>query len=218
MLIRYLKIKTKLLNGEAISDDIYADLLVEYIKIDFPPKEDYEVVNEVIDRVQRKEKIQEEIEINIEQNSNRPIAFAKRDKELNDELMRISLEASKGFVVVNFPCTYNQAKLLESRLSGYIPQNETVLMKSTILKNAFSIVLDKSPKIYPPVKLLQGGFDFIFYLNVPSQECIRRAVGRRQYINKKTGEIAIYHLEDNPPPTNSDICENLCKVGDESCL
>ena len=50
-------------------------------------KEDYEVVNEVIDRVQRKEKIQEEIEINIEQNSNRPIAFAKRDKELNDELI-----------------------------------------------------------------------------------------------------------------------------------
>ena len=212
------EIKRRLLNGEAISDDIYADLLVEYIKIDFPPKEDYEVVNEIIDRVQRKEKIQEEIEINIEQNSNRPIAFAKRDKELNDELMRISLEASKGFVVVNFPCTYNQAKLLESRLSGYIPQNETVLMKSTILKNAFSIVLDKSPKIYPPVKLLQGGFDFIFYLNVPSQECIRRAVGRRQYINKKTGEVSIYHLEDNPPPTNSDICENLCKVGDESSL
>ena len=38
--------------------------------------------------------------------------------------MKISLEASKGFVVVNFPNTYNQAKLLENILSGYIPKKD----------------------------------------------------------------------------------------------
>ena len=207
-------IKSKLLNGEPISDDIYADLLIEYIKIDFPYKDDNEVIDEIIDRVSRKEKIEEDIEINKEQNSNRPIAFAKREKELEDEKMRISLEASKGFVVVNYPNTYNQAKILETKLSGYVSQSDSPKLKSSIMKDAFAIVLDKSEKIYPPVKLLQGGFDFVFYLNVPAQECIRRAIGRRSYLDKKTNKTTIYHLQDNPPPTDSNICENLCKIED----
>ena len=92
--------------------------------------------------------------------------------------MKISLEASKGFVVVNYPKTYNQAKLLESKLSGYISETESPELKSSKLKEVFNIVLDKSEKINPPFQLLKGGFDFIFYLNVPGNECIRRAVGR----------------------------------------
>ena len=141
---KYAKIKElaseiikRLLKGEAISDEIYADLLYEYIKKDFPPKEDYEVAREIIDRVERIEDIKEEIQKNIEQNSNRPKAFEKKDKELNDELMKISLEASKGFVVVNYPKTYNQAKLLESKLSGYISETESPELKSSKLKEVF---------------------------------------------------------------------------------
>ena len=90
--------------------------------------------------------------------------------------MKISLEASKGFVIVNFPNTYNQAKLLENILSGYIPKSETRPLKSLRMKNLFSIVLDTSEEILPPNKLILGGFDFIFYINVPSNECTRRAV------------------------------------------
>jgi adenylate kinase family enzyme len=36
--------------------------------------------------------------------------------------MKISLEASRGFVIVNFPNTYNQAKLFEKKISNYTPE------------------------------------------------------------------------------------------------
>ena len=207
------EIKLRLGEGEGVPDEIYAELLCEYIKIDFPPKEDYEVINEIIERVSRKEKVLEEIEKNKEENIKRPKTFERKDKELNDELMKISLEASKGFVIVNFPNTYNQAKLLEKILSGYIPKNESHPLKSLRMKNLFSIVLDQSEEILPPNKLILGGFDFIFYIKVPSNECTRRAVGRRLYYDAKNKENIIYHLEDKLPPTNSNICENLKKVG-----
>ena len=207
------EIKLRLGNGEGVPDDIYAELLCEYIKIDFPPKEDFEVTSEIIERVSRKEKVLEEIEKNKEENIKRPKTFERKDKELNDELMKISLEASKGFVVVNFPNTYNQAKLLENILSGYIPKNESRQLKSNKMKNIFSIVLDKSEEILPPNKLILGGFDFIFYINVPGTECIRRAVGRRLFYDLKEKENIIYHLEDKLPSTDSNICENLKKVG-----
>ena len=206
------EIKLRLSQGEGVPDEIYAELLCEYIKIDFPPKEDEEVINEIIERVSKKEKVKEEIEKNKEENIKRPKTFERKDKELNDELMKISLEASKGFVIVNFPNTYNQAKLLENILSGYIPKSESRPLKSLRMKKIFSIVLDTSEEILPPNKLILGGFDFIFYINVPSNECIRRAVGRRLYYDAKNKENIIYHLEDKLPPTNSNICENLKKV------
>ena len=211
-------IKKSLLNGEAISDEVYAELLIEYIKIDFPMKEDYEVSKEIIDRVERKEQILEEIEKNKEQNANRPKAFEKRDRELNEELMKISIEASKGFVLVNYPNTYNQAKILENKLSGYVNENESPELKSTKLKNIFEILLDKSEKILPPFKLITGGFDFIFYLNVPGTECVRRAIGRRVFFDEKTGMKVTYHLEDNKPPVDSgkNICEKLKKIDDDN--
>ena len=110
------EIKLRLGKGEGVPDDIYAELLCDYIKIDFPPKEDFGVTNEIIERVSIKEKVMEEIEKNKDENIKRPITFERKDKELNNELMKISLEASKGFVIVNFPNTYNQAKLLENIL------------------------------------------------------------------------------------------------------
>ena len=207
------EIKLRLGEGEGVPDEIYAELLCEYIKIDFPPKDDEEVINEIIERVSRKEKVLEEIEKNKEENIKRPKTFERKDKELNDELMKISLEASKGFVIVNFPNTYNQAKSLENILSGYIPKSESRPLKSLRMKNLFSIVLDQSEEILPPNKLILGGFDFIFYINVPSNECTRRAVGRRLFYDAKNKENIIYHLEDKLPPTNSNICENLKKVG-----
>ena len=206
------EIKEKLGNGEGVPDEIYAELLCEYIKIDFPPKDDSEVNNEIIDRVGRKEKVLEEIEKNKEENIKRPKTFERKEKELNDELMKISLEASKGFIIVNFPNTYNQAKLLENIISGYIPKSENKPLKSDKMKNIFSIVLDTSEEILPPNKLIIGGFDFIFYLNVSGTECIRRAVGRRVYNDIKMKEKIIYHLEDKIPPVDSGICENLKKV------
>ena len=135
------------------------------------------------------------MEENKEKNSQRPKAFAEEDKRLNDALMRINLEATKGFVVVNFPCNYKQASALESRLSGYVSKVESKQSSGERLKEIFSIILEHSPKVYPPEVMIRGGFDIMFYLNVPSMECLRRACGRRQYFDKVTKEkIVLFAL------------------------
>ncbi|MCQ2816970.1 MAG: hypothetical protein MJ252_06870 [archaeon] len=207
-------IRSLLLKGESITEDIYAELLVEFIKIDFPPKEDYEVKKEIINRVERIQDIQDAMEENKEKNAQRPNAFAIEDKKLNDALMRINLEATKGFVVVNFPCNYKQASALENLLSGYVSKLECHQSAAEKLKEIFNIILEHSPKVYPPEVMVRGGFDIMFYLNVPSTECIRRACGRRQYYDKETKDNIIYHLEDNKPPITSDICENMKPMND----
>lgn len=227
-------IREILKNGRAITDDIYVDLLVEFIKIDFPEKSEDDLLDEIFKRVKEKEEILEELERNKEEKLKRPKAYSKLEQELTQKLMRISLEASKGFVIVNFPNTYNQAKLLEKKISSYVPESEKPLTQTTLLKESYGMILDKSEKILPPKKLIQGGLDFIFWLEVPPSECIRRAVGRRvlpleikqnnnlstsnQFEMSRENFLAqtkqIYHLEDNSPPINSNICERIIKIDD----
>jgi len=214
---KYLKIKeigniiqSLLLNGEGIPDDIYVDLLVENIKIDFPEKSKDEIFDEAFNRVKRKEEIYEEFERNAEDKIKRPRAYQKLEQELNEELAKISLDATKGFVIVNFPNTYNQAKLLEKKISNYVPEIERGKTESYSLKESYSVVLDKSEKILPKIKLLNSGVDFIFYLNSSVIECIRRALGRR--INPQTGDV--FHMDDNLPQISSisNTCEKLIPI------
>jgi adenylate kinase family enzyme len=204
-------INTILKNGGGITDDIYVDLLIEFIKIDFPEKSEEDIANEAISRVNFKEQIKEELEKNDEENKdNRPQLHLKTEQELRQKLMKAELDATQGIVLVNFPNTYNQAKLLERKLSSYVPENEKQILQANILKENISLIIDKSPFTQPPQKLLSGGLDYIFYLDVPFRECIRRAIGRR--INPNTNEV--YHLHDNPPDTTSNICENLTALDD----
>jgi adenylate kinase family enzyme len=204
-------IKTILKNGESITDEIYVDLLIEFIKIDFPEKTEEDLANEAIARVNFKEHIMEELEKNDEENKdNRPQLHMKTEQELKQKLMRAELEATQGIVLVNFPNTYNQAKLLERKLSTYVPENEKPILQANILKENISLIIDRSPVILPPAKLLRGGLDYVFYLDVPFRECIRRAIGRR--IDPNTN--VVYHLHDNTPDTSSNICENLISLDD----
>jgi adenylate kinase family enzyme len=205
------RIKVILKNGEGIPDDIYVDLLIEFIKIDFPEKSEEDMIGEAMARVNFKESIYEELEKNDEENKdNRPQLHMKKEQELRQKLMKAELDATEGIVLVNFPNTYNQARLLERKLSSYIPENEKPVLQANILKENLSLIVDKSLTILPPKKLLQGGLDYVFYLDVPFRECIRRAIGRRLDPNTKT----IYHIDDNPPDTHSNICENLVQLDD----
>lgn len=206
-----------LLKGEAIPDEIYVDLIVEFIKIDFPKKSEEEILSEIIERVNKKEEILEEMEKNNLDKVKRPKTFAKVEQELTQQLLKISLDASKGFVIVNFPNTYNQAKLLEKKLSDHIPPNEKEKSQAEIMKEKYCMLLEKTPKPIIVSGLERGGLDFIFYLDVPSAECIRRAIGRRCILDEHGNEV-VYHLEDNPPATNSNICERLTLTNSESTL
>jgi hypothetical protein len=202
------QIKVILKNGDPIPDEIYVDLLIEFIKIDFPERSEEDIMQEAIMRVNEKEEILEKMKENDRENKNRPQTHKEKYNELQQNLLRANLDAMQGIVIVNFPNTYNQAKLLEKKLSNYIPDKP--ITQANILKENLSMLIDKSDPILPPNKLVQGGLDYIFYLNVPYQECIRRAIGRR--LNSSTG--IVYHLDDNPPTTDSNICEQVIPLED----
>jgi hypothetical protein len=202
------QIKVLLKTGEPIPDDIYVDLLVEFIKIDFPDRSEEDIVQEAIMRVNEKEEILEKMKENDRENKNRPQTHKDNYNLLQQNLLRANLDAMQGIVIVNFPNTYNQAKLLEKKLSGYI--FDKPITQANMLKENLAMLVDKSDPILPPSKLIRGGLDYVFYLNSTYQECIRRAIGRR--IDPTTGTI--YHLDNNVPSTDSNICEKLIPIED----
>jgi len=206
-------IKELLKNGEAITDEIYVDLLLEHIKNDFPEKTMEEISKDTLQKIKRKMEILEEIKDIKEDKENDPNSRLTEEAVLNEELMKIGLDSTKGFVIVDFPNTYNQAKLLEQKLSGYIPEIEKPLNEAQILKQNASLILDKTAKNLPPRQLIPGGLDFVFLLDVPPTECIRRALGLR--IDPVTK--IVYHIEDNLPQTTDNyVCERLKLLDDNT--
>ena len=212
------QIREKLINGECVSDEIYVNLIVENIKLDFPYKTDAQIYEEIMCKHKRRKEIQYEldkIKSELESNeisTNKKLKTKQNEEQiLNQELMKINLDSLVGFVIVDFPNTYNQAKILERVLTGYIPEIEKPLSQCQIFKENASLILDKSKKVIKPKELIQSGIDIVFHLDVPSHECIRRSFGRR--LDPETNTI--YHLEDNHPNTDEErICERL-KVLDE---
>ena len=51
-------------------------------------------------------------------------ALETEQTSLNEELEQMQGAESIGWVLVDFPCSYAQAKLLEEALSGYKPTSE----------------------------------------------------------------------------------------------
>ncbi len=112
--------------------------------------------------------------------------------------MDLNATEKNGWILVDFPSTYAQAKLLETALSGYITPTELEPVdREKQSKDAFLLV-QPTPKDQPPKLLLKSGLDAIFWFDVSREECMRRALGRK--IDPETDKV--YHIEDVPPPTN----------------
>ena len=63
-------------------------------------------------------------------------------------------------------------------------------------------------------RAVQSGLDGVMLLQTPTEECRRRAEGRRMDSDKGI----LYHLEDNPPPEDPKdpkLQERLVRVNDE---
>ena len=86
--------------------------------------------------------------------------------------------------------------------------NEIVANK---IKGLQGFILDGYPRTLEQAQFLSAfvKFDFIFDLEVPEQELIKRLSGRRMCSRSKDPNCkAVYHLEYNPPQQNStcDLC------------
>ena len=112
----------------------------------------------------------------------------------------------KGFILVDYPSTLNQAKLLEQALNGYIClEDREVEIKEQLLSES-AILAQPTPLPPPPKELIPSGLDAVLWLKTTKNECIKRAFGLKKDLKNDT----IYHVLYNPPPTtNSDIVERL---------
>jgi adenylate kinase family enzyme len=179
------EIKEQLLNGEEISDALYVRLFICKLRCTYTYKCPITKRREVELKAHRFVEINKRIgEIETEkQKEDLPKKHRKAliDEEtaLNQELAEMEDLPTDGWVLVDFPSSYAQAKLLEEALSGYRPQEEleaTDREKET--KDALLLVQPHAESDMAKT-LNHSGLDAVIWLDMPPKEALRRSDGRR---------------------------------------
>ncbi|CDW76374.1 sperm flagellar protein 2 [Stylonychia lemnae] len=217
--------------GIEITDDIYVRLFIAKLRLTYPHKSKKQLRRELKSKVEKEREITQKIqtveneiqELNGGGNGENPGGSRRRRKKdpvqlqdeldkLNKELQTAQAQDSKGWILVDFPATFAQAKLLEQALSGYVPpQEQDKIDREAQIEEAFLLVQPNAKEV-PPKKLLKSGLDAVIWIDCSRDECMRRALGRRfDNVNEK-----VYHIEDQTPlTTNAPLCERLQPMDEE---
>ena len=144
--------------------DIYiSDFIFEVIRIDFPERNQNLMIEEINVRIRKKKELQEELnkirEEKIVPTKDLKAPPAKSENFFLAELNKLSKEANKGFILMDYPYNVSQAKFVEIKVNNYIRENEKP--KDTIqnLKQNYNVILDSISKPNSVKKLAQGVFD-----------------------------------------------------------
>ncbi|CAD8083642.1 unnamed protein product [Paramecium primaurelia] len=191
-------ISNYLLEGENIPDELYIKAIVQKIKRTFEQQTFEQIYEEQKDKCQ-----------------NHNVRIIKSIEDFNDDginwedfhrnNMINNKPYCKGWLLVGFPHTYDQAKLLEKYLTNIQPQDEPTALQ-TRLEEAARIVKPNEYHKIPRTKQ-ESGVGICMYLEMPSNEmCLRRAIGRR-FDNHNN---SLYHLDSNHPPIdNAPLIERI---------
>lgn len=202
-------IKECLAKGEEVPDELYVKAVVLKIK-EFYPALTHEELLQEIQEMQGAEETQEAEQI--EQNGGSNVSFEEAPssaERTGRSATKKKSRSTKGWILTGYPNNYEQVKGLEKALSGFITADEKGSSEAETRKERAEIVVRAPAKEIVTRKLIRGGIDAAIILDVPKDECVRRAVGRR--VDPETG--VVYHLEDNLPPTNqSPLIERLISI------
>jgi len=214
------EIRQCLIQGNEISDFMCVKLIMHKLEKQYGFIKNTDYYNKTKQRFTHKEIKNEEQPKNEEKQE---IKTEKNDqiiKEENQEVPEIRVESDvaqkiKGFIIIDFPSTLNQAKLLEEALSGYIsPDDMEIDTKDKLLQES-AILAQPTPQPPPPRTLIPSGLDAVLWLKTTKTECIKRAFGLKKDMKNDT----TYHVLYNPPPTSSnDIVEKLQPPPDSELL
>jgi len=200
-------IRECLAKGEEVPDELYIKAVVLKIK-EFYPALTHEELLQEIQEMQTVEE-HEQIEQNGESNESFEEAPESAERTGRSAAKQKKHRSTKGWILTGYPNNYEQVKGLEKALSGFITADEKGSSEAETRKERAEIVVKAPAKEIVTRKLIRGGIDAAIILDVPKEECIRRAVGRR--VDPETG--VVYHLEDNLPPTNeSPLIERLISI------
>jgi len=197
-------------NSQAKKDEAIIDFCIEIIKSDFPEKLTSQFLDEILSKQKRKKEINEEmLKLKEEKNNPKAKTGTKNESQYQQELNKINIEFNKGFILLDFPCNFFQASILEQKLSGYVYELAKPKTDIEKIRENYTQILDKTFKPTKKRNLIEGGLDSCIYLDGDSNECIRRSQNRK--IDPTTG--LVYHLEDNPPnPEDKKLLERLVEA------
>jgi len=212
-----------LLDGEEISDELYVKVFVTKLRIQYPYKDPKTKQSEVKQQARRQVEINERLrsiqsELQKEDLKRKQIkALEAEQVSLQEELQDLQVTEPIGWVLVDFPASYAQAKLLEEALSGYKPTPELDPIQRNIeMEDAFLLV-QPTAKEPPQKSLIRSGLDAVIWFDCPLKECQRRADGRRidcDELGKSTQTF--YHVNDAKPPSDeAPLCERLEPVDED---
>ena len=210
------------------------------IKIDFPKKSESELKDIANERMQKKRNLEEELkklkDIQDNNTSNVNTSLNKKDlknngkniniQNIHEELEKLKIESLEGFILYDFPNTYNQMIKLENAFTGYIqPINKDIDLRDYQMNNLtnsidkpYINITNNNPDIFAffnnnALINQKSYFDSYIIIDLPEEETLKRMNNR--FIDPNTN--IIYHNEYNPPnPNDKKLNERLIELKEPS--
>lgn len=142
-----LQMQELLLDGDEISDDLYVKVFVTKLRMQYPYKDPKTKQRDLKEQAKRVVEINERMrtiqdELHTEDIKKKQIKVLEAEQtSLNEEMEGLQTTEALGWVLVDFPCNYAQAKLLEEAMSGFKPTAEMdPITRDTEMEEAFLLV------------------------------------------------------------------------------
>lgn len=206
--------------GEAISNELYVDMIITKIRSLFPESmaEQDALVNGLSSSGRRLEDglgpIDEDVvgyadASSADQNAIEGMSMDKTKLANSDVAgqqgagifeVKDPFKAS-GWVLIGYPDNAHSFQLVERFLSGWVEPGASPTPEAEVQKAKATLLAFAAPKDAPPFEPAPGGYDLHVRLEVRGDEVLRRALGWRL----DTGTSLTYHLEDHPPHSKHQV-------------
>ena len=129
-----------------IDDEIYIKILQKKIKEDFEIKNKENIKNEIIKKRENVQNITNELNKVKEEQQKKQKINQRELQVYQQQLDKIDSETLIGFVIINFPNTFEQSKLMEEKMMNFIQPCEKNKSNSEELNNKLLLLCDKKLK------------------------------------------------------------------------
>ena len=155
-------------------DEALLQILITKIETDFPIQSEQDSISQIIQRQQTLSGLEDKLKVLIEQNTLSKKPKTKDEQTIKKEIETIESSIYSGFILLDFPSTYNQCLLLEHYLTNYVDILSQPKQYKHIILDALSNTVDL--RITKPITTttVQKGFDFVFALTSTPDDIERR--------------------------------------------
>ena len=155
-------------------DSALLQLLIMKIESDFPIQSEQDTVSQIIQRQQTLASLEDKLKTLMEQNASSKKPKTKDEQTLKKEIETVEASIYSGFILLDFPSTYNQCLLLEHYLTNYVDIFSQPKQDKHVILDSLSNTIDMRVAKPSTVSTAQKGFDFVFALTTTPEDIERR--------------------------------------------